>query len=85
MVGTDEHRQYLIARESGKWLAEAERIQAEFDDLDPAGEEISDVLNDKLWLDARRLRNDRRLLARRRDRIGLTGGDAPPAVSPAPA
>jgi hypothetical protein len=51
MVGRDEDRQYLTARESDMWLGEAERVQTELADLDPAAEDTPDVLKKRAWLE----------------------------------
>jgi hypothetical protein len=50
MAGENPERQYLLARESGMWLAEAERTERHLFDLDFENNDDPEVRNEKAWL-----------------------------------
>lgn len=58
MVGENPERQYLLARESGMWLAEAERTERHLFDLDYENDDDLEVRNEKAWLDHIRARRN---------------------------
>jgi hypothetical protein len=58
MVGENPGRQYLLARESGMWLAEAERTEPHLFDLDYENDDDLEVRNEKAWLDHIRARRN---------------------------
>jgi hypothetical protein len=58
MVGENPEWQYLLARESGMWLAEAQRTERHLFDLDYENNDDPEVRNEKAWLEHIRARRN---------------------------